>query len=398
MKLNFLETFEEKFYFKTSHLFWHFLIGLAGLAFIAGVLVFLWGITPSLKPGVDKPEYPEPVKISAAEIKKIVTPPPPSPETTPEPAAATAGPAPDKAESSQLEPEPEVSPEEKAYHAALDSLRVLLPPEKFAWESRGHWKRSWYRKRWVVDVLGIEDRLKRAFREVNAENFTTQKNVVESYFPVLTRFAPEERMTVLRAAIDVTRENMAESRQTLELLTLAADSFKVESADLIKDLAKFSNKNPRDGHTFLRYTSKVMPKFDADVRLPALELFTRFYYREFKHIDRQQEATDLFLPMVSEFEGNDQLKALVHYYQLYLDRNASRAREIAELNEKYAQEQQEAASVLASKKQGKAELRGIAWKLIGGSLFFIALVALFLVLLSMQRNLRLLRENMVVSK
>jgi len=50
MKSQILENFEEKFYFKTSHLFWHLLSGLGGLALLGGVLVFLWGLTPSMKP------------------------------------------------------------------------------------------------------------------------------------------------------------------------------------------------------------------------------------------------------------------------------------------------------------------------------------------------------------
>lgn len=69
MKLQVLENFEENFYFRTSHLFWHLLAGIGGLALLAGVLVFFWGLTPSFKPGVKRTIYPAPVQVSAAEIK-----------------------------------------------------------------------------------------------------------------------------------------------------------------------------------------------------------------------------------------------------------------------------------------------------------------------------------------
>jgi hypothetical protein len=94
MKPNVLETFEEKFYFKTSHLIWHVFIGIAGIGLIVGILIFLWGLSPSLKPGVEKPDYPEPVQISAAEIRQIIQPPPPPVEPSKvQPITAAAGPA-----------------------------------------------------------------------------------------------------------------------------------------------------------------------------------------------------------------------------------------------------------------------------------------------------------------
>jgi len=399
MKSNFLETFEEKFYFKTSHLIWHVFIGIAGIGLIAGILIFLWGLSPSFKPGVEKPEYPEPVQISAAEIRQIIQPTPsPVEPSKVQPITAAAGPAPVKTEVPPPAAAPGISQAEQLYLKTLDSLRTLLPPEKFAWQSRGHWVRGWYENRWVIDEYGIKDRLNNAFQAINANDFGLKTKLVSSYLPLLTRFGAEKRLPAFRAAMEVTRENLAATQTTLALLINAADSFNVETSDFIKDLATFSVRNPRDGHPFLRYINQIIPKFDAEFRPAILSLMIRFYDRRFEVIERQKEATDLFLPMLGDFKGKEQLQALDEYYQLYLNRNESRAWEIRKLEENYAQSVLEAENVLATKKQTKAGFRSLAWKIMGGSLLVIALVALFLVLFSIQRNIRLLRENMVVAK
>lgn len=398
MKSNFLETFEEKFYFKTSHLIWHVFIGIAGIGLIAGILIFLWGLSPSLKPGVEKPEYPEPVEISAAEIRQIIQPPPPVTAPTVQPLRASAGAAPEKPPVAAPARTQGISQAEIVYLKTVDSLKILLPPEKYAWQSRGHWERGWYENRWVIDEYGIKDRLDHAFQAIQAGDYDQKTRLVSQYLRLIGRFGLEKRLPSFRAALEVTLENPGTTRTTLDLLMNAADSFKVETSDYVKELATFSVRNPRDGHPFLRYVSQIIPKFEAEFRPAILSLMIRFYDRRFEVIDRQKEATELFLPMLSQFKGKEQVQALDEYYQLFLDRNESRAWEIRKLEENYAQSVLEAENVLATKKQAKAEFRSLAWKIIAGSLLVIALVALFLVLFSIQRNIRMLRENMAVAK
>lgn len=136
MKLKFLENFEERFYFRTSHLFWHLLTGLSGLALVLGILIFLWGLTPSFKPGVKKPKYPKPIKVEVAEIMQQILPPGQKveisskmPEKQSEPVTSKVG--------SDEKDETEV-----AFRAAIDRLKSLLPASKFHWKTRGHWEET----------------------------------------------------------------------------------------------------------------------------------------------------------------------------------------------------------------------------------------------------------------
>jgi len=394
MKLTFLENFEEKFYFKTSRLFWHILIGLAGLSLVIGILIFLWGITPSFKPSVDKPEYPEPVKILPTEIQQIISPVKPDKVLTSTTGAVTEIPA----DCVAVAETPELDPAEKAFRAAEDSLRVLLPPDKFPWQTRGHWERSWYRNRWVVDFYGITHRLESAYEEIHANNFDTRKSLLESYLSLVGLFPQEKRLQALLAALEVTKDDLSTSVEHINLLKDAVPHFTAENTEVIRELASFAKKNPRDGRTFLGYVNQIMPQFAAEARQPTLDVMLRFYYRQFKVIERQKEATDLFLPMLSQFKPEEQPRALNEYYSLFIDRNQAREQTIEELDEQYAHELNEAESVLQAKKSRKAGYRSLAWKIIIGSLVFIALVALFLVLLSIQRNIKLLRESMAMSK
>ena len=387
MKLSLLETFEEKFYFKTSHYFWHLLTGLGGLALVVGILILLWGLTPSFKPGVKKAKYPEPVEVTAGEIQSIIHP----KEKTKEVSTVL----PDKVEIVEEQPEvvETVDPTEQAYLAAIDSMQRLLPPEKYRWKSRGHWVQDWYRKRWVVDYYGINDRLKSIFNNVNADNFTSKKHLLDAYIALIAAFPEEHRYSVLRSAIDYCKEDVPKSVSNVELLKASVANFSTDNSDFIDDLATFGRKNPRDGRAFIEYVNTIITKFDPEIRTTMLSILINSYYRHFNLIEKQQEATDLFLEMFDNFEPQDQGKALTEYYKLYVDKNYDREHEVEQIERQYQSDLNHARSVLASRKAKKAEYRNLGLKAIGGSIIFIAFVALFLVVFSIQRNVKLLREK-----
>jgi len=387
MKFSFLERFEEKFYFKTSHYFWHLLTGLGGLALVVGILILLWGLTPSFKPGVKKPKYPEPVKVTAEEIKLKIQLPVKAKEVIPT--------IPDTTKVIEQQPEvvEAVDPAEQAYLAAIDSMQRLIPPEKYRWKSRGHWVQDWYRKKWVVDYYGINDRLKRVFNKVNAEDFISKKQLLDAYISLIAPFPEDQRYSVLRSAIDHCKTDVATSASNVELLTASVPNFNTDKSDFINKLATFGRKNPRDGRTFIEYVNTIITKFDPEIRMSMLSTLITSYYRYFNLIEKQQEATDLFLEMLNNFESKDQGKALTEYYRLYVDKNYDRDREVQQIENEYQSKVNHAQSVLASRKAKKAEYRGLGLKAIGGSIIFIAFVALFLVVLSIQRNVKLLREK-----
>jgi len=393
MKSQLLENFEEKFYFKTSHLFWHLLSGLGGLALLGGVLVFLWGLTPSMKPDVKKPAYPTPIQVNAAEIKQQLTPPAASDAST-----RTTTYSPPAAQEQRSAQVASTDSTLAAYRASYDSLKILLPPAQFRWQTVGHWEQTWWEKKWVVDALGIDDRLQSAYEKTNARNPVAAKQLLDAYRALLALFPVDQRVQVLRAAIEFTKDDVSTSVYNVSLLRAAVKNFSTSNADFIETLSAFGKKNPRDGRRFIEYANTILPKFDALSRPPALKTLASSYYNYFNDISKQEEATNLFVVMLNEFEPGQQAKALAEYYQLYRDRNYAREQEIAALESHHQSELNAAEMVVAEKRAKKATLRAWSWKIMAGSFVTVAFLALFLVLLSIQRNIKMMREMAVASK
>lgn len=387
MKQQILEQAEEKFYFKTSHLFWHLLTGMGGLALIGGILVYAWGITPSVKPGVAKPVYPSPIKVEAAEIIQRIKPP--------------ASPSQSSAQTPASYPETPVAPTQTvatvdsaawAYQVAIDSLKALLPSSHYNWETVGRWVQDWYTRRWVVDAYGINDKLSAVYQKVNASGYGTVTQLLNAYIALVAPFPVRQRLSALEAAIEISKEDVATSVANVQLLQAAVPHFSTSNTGYLHALATFGLRNPRDGRTFIQYVSTIAPKFQELERKNMLGVMIDSYYAYFNDIGRQQEATNLFVEMMSAFSTADQARALGEYYQVFVQRNYERERQIRELDEKYQIEASMAEEVLAQKKARKAMLRSLAWRVVAGSVAGIAFIALFLVLLSIQRNLRQLRE------
>ena len=388
MKLAFLENFEEKFYFKTSHYFWHVLTGIGGLALVVGALILLWGLTPSFKPGVKKPKYPKPVKVSIEEVQKRIQPPETKKITQESKTTDRVKTATSKTEKTD---ETLLDKDEASYLVSLDSLKSLLPLEKFPWKSKGHWDRSYYRKKWVVDVWGRKDRLKSIYKKVNANEYKSKQQLLDSYISIVVLFPESERYTALKSVIDFSKSDVFTSVQNVELLKQAVPLFPTEKADFLKSLTTFGKKNPRDGKQFIEYVIKIAPKFDLSFREEILSTVIKSYYNYFNLIGKQEEATNLYLEIYDKFETENQANALVAYYKIFINKNKSRDQQVEMLEREYRSGQSHAESVLHRKQSKKSGYRLLGLEVVGGSIVFIAFVALFLVLLSIQRNVRELR-------
>ncbi|MCL4708691.1 hypothetical protein KJ068_26325 [bacterium] len=389
MKQQILEQAEERFYFKTSHLFWHLLTGIGGLALIGGILVYIWGVTPSLKPGVAKPAYPSPIKVEASEIIQRLKPSElPSQVTAQTPTSYPATPeAP-----AQTQAVATIDSAAWAYQLAMDSLKALLPSNYYRWETAGHWEQQWFNRRWVVDAYGINDKLNAAYQKVNASGYTPVAQLLNAYIALVESYSVRQRLGALEAAIEISKDDVSTSVTNVQLLKATTSHFSTSDTDHLKALANFGRRNPRDGQSFIRYVNTIAPRFESVERKNMLGVMISSYYSHFNDIGRQQEATDLFLEMLPAFSATDQAKALGEYHQLFVQRNHERERQIQDLEAKYQSELSQAEATLAQKKAKKAMLRSMAWRVIAGSVAAIAFIALFLVLLSIQRNVRQMRE------
>lgn len=394
MKQQILEQVEERFYFKTSHLFWHLLTGIGGLALIGGLLVYLWGITPSTKPGVTKPLYPPPVAVTANDIMQRLAPPASAsqmmtvaPETPPATPATAAPPPPAQTDTLAI-----------AYQAAMDSLRKLLPESRFAWDSqrryqeRGWYYGRWYEGGWETVVVGISDKLQNAFVQANATDLASRTKLLQAFAELVAQVSEPLRLQALECGMAICKNDMATSLPGVQQLKAAVPHYTAYDVSHLAQLADFSQRNPRDGFAFIEYANTIIPKFDTKQREAALKTLIRSYYRNFDIIAKQREATDLFLGMLASFPVENQVSALNEFYQLFMLQNQERTQVIQMMDQEYQFKLSEAEQVLAAKKARKAALRSIAWKVASGSVVLIAFIALFLVLLSIQRNVRQMRE------
>ncbi len=393
-QLHALEQMEEKIYFKTSRFFWHLLAGIGGLALVCAILVYLWGVTPSQKPTVRKPVYPPPVAVTADEIIQRLVPPakvsqailPPSPAQPTAPEIVPLA-QPQQTDSIAL-----------AYQAAIDTLQKLLPSSRFAWESQRRYQEpGWYNGRWhdggwETVVVGISNKLENAYARANATDLAARTKLLQAYAKLVAQVGEPLRLQALESGMAISKNDVPTSVAGVNLLKAAVPHYAAYDVSYLDQLAEFSQRNPRDGFAFIEYANAIIPKFEARQREDALKTLIRSYYRNFDDITKQREATDLFLGMLASFPVENQVSALNEFYQLFMQKNQERTQVIQMMDQEYQSKLSEAEQVLADKQARKARLRSLAWKAASGSVVMIAFIALFLVLLSIQRNIRQLRE------
>ena len=388
MKHDFLEKFE-KLYFNASRYFWHILTGIAALALIVGIFIFLWGVLPAMKPRVKKPELPAPISVELAQVHRALNPQEENKSRVIEVSSTS-----EQAEEKDAQPAESTSKEELTYLATLDSLKALLPADDFQWENDG----QWYYGRWRIRSYGILHRLDQVYHQLGADDFQAKTQLLNAYATLFTKFSPEERKQIHGDVFEFAKSDVEETIISLEALADAAALYTDDKPGAFSRLAAFGLRNPRDGQKFIEYTNSIMPKFDSSIRETMLVTLIQSYYNYFNLIQKQEEATNLFLDIQSSFAAEDQIKALVAYYQLYNARNKARHARIEQLEAEHQTLLAEAESELMEKKGAKLGYRLLALKLIGGSIVFIAFLALFLVVLSIQRNIKMLKENLATTK
>lgn len=398
-QLHALEQMEEKFYFRTSRFFWHLLAGIGGLVLVGGILMYLWSVTPSQKPTVKRPVYPPPIAVTADEIIQRFAPPAKTSQATATPPQLQP-PAPGIVPAQTL-PADSIA---LAYQAAIDTLQKLLPSSRYAWESqRRYQERGWYYGRWYdggweTVVVGISDKLQNAYARANATDLASRTRLLQAYAELAAQVGEPLRLRALESGMAISKNDVATSIAGVNLLKAAVPHYPAYDVSYLGQLAEFSQRNPRDGFAFIEYANALLPKFEAKQREDALTTLIRSYYRNFDDIAKQREATDLFLGMLASFPVENQVSALNEFYQLFIQKNQERTQVIQMMDQEYQSKLSEAEQVLAAKQARKATLRSLAWKAASGSVVMIAFIALFLVLLSIQRNIRQLREATLPAK
>ena len=417
MKTKYFSKVENKYVFNVSLIFWHVFIALATLAIVVSLFIFLWSIIPASEKTVEKPAYPEkkqypaPVKVSLNELnlqevkqKEEVMP------TEPDP-------LPTKQNVTKQQPVEDTKGKAE-YEASISSLKTLIPPAKYSWNGSGYWsypygERYWtfykqekYRQ-WNSSEAGIEDKLKNSFKFAKATNYPNKKQILDGYISVVKLLPEEKRLNALQSLMSNVADNISQNLQFFQsIVPLVKIMAKEENLTYLEQLARFNKNNPNDGSQFINYMANCIGKFDISQRVTIIERIVNSYYSFFnQNLINQKEATDLFLPMLSQIKGEQQSKALMQYYGLYLDKNRERDNAIAqienehqqsidELDQQYKNSQRNAEYEYQRKKESKSEYRMKSLAGIGGGIILIVLIATVLVFLSIQRSVRKIEEKM----
>ncbi len=307
---------------------------------------------------------------------------------------------------------------ENEYKNSLNTLRTLIPPSKYSWRGSGYWnypygERYWtyykqerYRQ-WIVTRYGINDRLKSNYKTVRARNYPDKKQLLDGYISIVKLLPEEKRSEALQYLMNNVSNNVKHNLAVYHSLTKVVNKMKqIKQISYLNKLARFGKINPNDGVPFIVYTAKIIDKFDISQRVSIINRLVNSFYNYFnQNLARQQEATDLFLPLVARIKAKQQTKAIMKYYELYLTKNYNRNQTIAQINKEHQQsinnidnqyhiEQRQARQEYYLKKEAKQELRGKSLYGIAGGIVLIILIASILVFLSIQRSIKKIEEKL----
>lgn len=414
MKTNYVTKIENKYVFNLSLIFWHTFIALSSVAIVVSFAVFLWSLVPAWQKKVEKSpypaktEYPAPIAVSISELQLDG-----AKEEAPILTSEQV-----KAISPTKQQQVKDLAGKKEYDESLTSLKTLIPPSKYSWSGSGYWfypagERYWtyykqeqYRQ-WISNEPGIEDKLQFSYRISEAKTYPEKKQMLEGYISIVKLLPEGKRLNALQNLIDNTSNSVSQNLIIFESISKVVQKMpKEENTNYLNQLASFGVANPTDGKAFIDYSSTIIENFASSKRVDIIDCLVRSYDSFFgQNLAKQQEATNLFLPLVPQIKGELQSKAMIQYYRVFREKNYKRDETISQIENEYQQiisgidnqyeiDQINAAQKLYDKKIKKAELRVKSILGIGGGILLIALIATILVFLSIQRSVRKIEEKM----
>jgi hypothetical protein len=169
-------------------------------------------------------------------------------------------------------------------------------------------------------------------------------------------------------------------------------------------LTKRSN-NFLDSKSFVDYIVKIIDKFDSKQQA---KVFTVMYYTYTQSINNMSiltEQTDLFLALLPKIKTEMQSQALDQYFLVYIQKNSDREQTISQIDqkysdslmkieEKYLNDQMIALLEFEKEKVTKSEFRLKGLIGFGSGIAIVALIAIILVFLSIQRIVNRIEEKL----
>jgi hypothetical protein len=411
MNTQYFTKVENRIVFNVSLIFWHLFIAIAILSIIVGVAVFAWSLIPSSQKKIEKQEYPtmpplpEPVKVDFSELNLVDA---VDVETNPE----IKKPVLNKPAKNQNGESP------SQYDASLDELKKMIPTAK--WEGESYYiypfgQRYWdvyktekYREK-VITEVGVADKLDNIYREAKATSYNEKKQVLDAIVLVIKQLPEEKRFQGLQFLLENISKDISQNVQVFSnIAKMVSQMPNDENLDYIQQLAYFGKNNPSEGSLCIEYISEIINNFNKAIRSNFVDAFISNYYSYFgSNFNQQKEATDLFLPMVPQIEKGNEISSLNKYYSIYINKNYSRAQEIAQIESEYQKKIQdidsqfrinEASAIMEyqAKKLNKQEFRLKSLMGIGICILVIVLIGTFLVFLSIQRSVSKIEQKMTL--
>lgn len=410
---------EDRFVFNVALLFWHLLVLIAAVAILVGIGMFIWSRIPARKPIVveqsypPEPSYPEPVRVTLDELhvedirreRSTIE----LEATIPQPAQST----PSQSQSAQQEDLSGL----REYEAEYERLKGLVPPTSYSWEGQGYWsypfgQRYWdvykqerYRQ-WVVTAPGFSDVLKQALQRSKAKRYTDKQRLLKGLNNLAEAIPEGERMKVLKDIISQFADNVDLNVQTLDGLVVGINQIgNVGSYDYVRLLAEFGRYNPADLKELSLFLSRALNKFRAEDQLAILSRVIDSYYRVFdRNLVHLKEATEMFLPLLSEIDPALHVTAITRYHSLYLNKNQRRNLEVARINQEHQQRRAKvdeenrqahlnAEASLRRQLLAKEDAMRKSAYAVGAGIMLVIVVATILVFFSIQRLVKKIEQR-----
>ena len=398
--LDILGKTENEVHFPISRFFWHGLTVLCFSAIVGGLIFMLYCLTPVFKRSVDEPEMLEKRKITAEEVLECVKQKAPKKKVVRKVRQTT-----ENNEVVEEEVEEEIPP-----MVSLAPLEAVLPDVKFSVKGRklvcdhsegyyeyGDWG-DWVYPSRCYEVGNIDSKKATELRN-KLQNWLPydslgQQIAVNKLAENLAYYQVENRLKIYNTSLkwmswakDFTglyelwgTIGQAIGNATNPSVTIAPDK-------LFAQIEDFMENNPIDGREYLSYALPVVKLASGSDRLSAFKTMRKKYKDFDLNFGEWKIATQEFLNTTALHHSETFLYNLECYYIMYWDEGENRVAENDRRKESYEHELRAAESEYYAKVRSKRENVGPAGMVIGIAFGAFLLIAMILVLFSIQNTI-----------
>lgn len=428
MKQSKLSKLENNYYYGISRYFWHIVIGISILAIIIGVFVSIWSKIPPSKQKVVKSE--KPIKPSypaekGVSLESLIN------------ALPTIKKTPIKQEvnttviyEDNREPVVESAPTKTVDSFALNAFErelgetknlISITNNKAFWNGTGVWRFETERDRKMFKKTGnykyakkwfpIKDGFKSKFLYYtqNIEDYNQKTKILASLNTCINGLYNGNRKLLLNKVVSSAPIKYNNTANKFIQINNGISNIlsKIDSTKQLKNYAvfyRFVANNPNDGLPLISYISSIIDNVYLKQRDAfANNIIMEYSSRYNNNLHLLKNAVNQFVPYLKQISPELQAKSLPIFFKLYRKNNAQRTNEIKQIDREYRnvitnwennfQEQLQAAELsYQTKKTAKKELFKKSYQGIGVGFVVVLVLSLFLLILSMVRNVNRLSE------